>query len=310
MLKPIWLGCQQPCGKRLVAALPDWVPAYEQEYGALSRDVREPLLAASAATLDRPSSRSGPSALAPAVAPAPARSCANRFPLRPRLGTWIDRAISELDTVALCGGRLDGNFTWMLDGVDFCTQWVEARAVSNRGRFNTLEQLRDIEARLPFGLLGIDHDNGGELLNWHVLRYCQQRRQPVQMSRSRPYHQDDNAHVEQKNWTHIRQWFGYDRYDNPAVVPLLNGLTTGAWNHLLNYFCPVMKLARKERIGARLRRVYNQPATPYARVLASAHVSVKTKTALRLKRAALNPFALNRQIENELKAIYAAARPK
>jgi hypothetical protein len=310
VLKPIWLGCQQPCGKRLVAALPDWIPAYEQEYGALSRDVREPLLAASAATLDR---------LLIPVRTQCARARSGTRPgtlLRQQIpiatAPWdVDRpGYLELDTVALCGGSLDGNFTWMLDGVDFCTQWVEARAVWNRGWFNTLEQLRDIEARLPFGLLGIDHDNGGELLNWHVLRYCQQRRQPVLMSRSRPYHKDDNAHVEQKNWTHIRQWFGYDRYDNPAVVPLLNGLTTGAWNHLLNFFCPVMKLARKERIGTHLRRVYDKPATPYARVLACAHVSVETKAALRTKRAQLNPFALNRQIENELKAIYAAARRK
>jgi hypothetical protein len=124
---------------------------------------------------------------------------------------------------------LEGDFTWMLDSVDFCTQWVEARAVWNKGWYNTLEQLRDIETRLPFALWGIDHDHGGELLNWHVLRYCQERRAPVQMSRSRPYHRDDNAHIEQKNWTHIRQWLGYGRFDNPEVVPLLNALTTGAW---------------------------------------------------------------------------------
>ena len=214
----------------------------------------------------------------------------------------------ELDTVALGGGRLDGDFIWMLDSVDCCTQWVEARAVWNKGWYNTLEQLRDIETRLPFALLGIDHDNGGELLNGHVLRYCQARRAPVLMSRSRPYHSDDNAPIEQKNWTQIRQWFGYERFENPAVAPLLNALTTGAWGQLLNYFCPVMKLQCKERDGPRVRRVYDTPATPYARLLAHAQVAVEKKAALRTQRAALNPFALNRQIEKELKNIFALVR--
>jgi hypothetical protein len=308
VLKPIWLGCQQPCGKRLAAALPDWLPAYEQDQGRVSSAVREQWLTASPATLDR--------------LLAPVRMRYRRAHTGTRPGTllrqqspiattpWdVDRpGFLELDTVALCGGSLDGDFVWMLDGTDFCTQWTEARAVWNRGWHNTLEQLKDVEGRLPFPLLGVDSDNGGELLNWHVLRWCQQRRQPVGMSRSRPYHKDDNAHVEQKNWTHIRQWFGYERYDNPAVVELLNRLTTGVWGQLLNHFCPVMKLVRKERDGARVRRIYDEPATPYARVLSSPHVIAPKKAALRRERAGLNPFVLNRQIEKELKAIYAVAR--
>jgi len=308
VLKPIWLAAQQPCGLRLAAALPDWIPAYEQEHGSLAAAVREPLLAASPATLDR------------LLKPVRAHTQRARGGTRP--GTLLRQQIPlattpwaitrpgylELDTVALCGGSLAGDFIWMLDSVDFGTQWVEARAVWNTGWHNTLEQLRDIEMRLPFALLGIDHDNGGELLNWHVLRYCQERRAPVQMSRSRPYHSDDNAHIEQKNWTHIRQWFGYERFENPDVAPLLNQLTTGAWGQLLNYYCPVMKLQRKERVGSRLRRVYDIPATPYARVLAHAQVPAKVKAALRAQRAKLNPFALQRQIEKELKTIFALVR--
>lgn len=308
VLKTIWLACQQPCGVRLAAALPEWIPAYEQEYGPLSADRREPLLAASPATLDR--------------LLRPVRAQFRRSVGGTRPGTLLRQQIPiattpwnvqqpgylEVDTVALCGGSLAGDFVWMLDSVDFCTQWVEARAVWNRGWFNTLEQLRDIEGHLPFALLGIDHDNGGELLNWHVLRYCQQRRQPLQVSRSRPSHSDDNAHIEQKNWTHIRQWFGYERFDNPAVVPLLNQLTKGVWSQLLNYFCPAMKLQRKERVGAQLRRIYDTPATPYARVLAHAAVPEQKKAALRGQRAKLNPFVLNRQIEKDLKTIFATAR--
>jgi len=164
ILKPIWLACQQPCGKRLVAALPDWLPFCKDDYHRLGVDTRQQLLSASAAT---PWDVTRPDFL-------------------------------ELDTVALCGGSLAGDFSWMLDSVDSLTQWVEARAVWNKGWYNILEQLRDIETRLPFVLLGIDHDNGGELLNWRVLRYCQERRMPVQISRSRPYHRDDNAHIEKR----------------------------------------------------------------------------------------------------------------
>jgi hypothetical protein len=310
VLTPIWRACQQPCGKRLVAALPDWVPAYEQEHGALSTALRENLLAVSAATLDRLLAPLRLRYQRPRSGTRPGTLLRQQIPIATT--PWaIDRpGFLELDTVALCGGHLDGDFTWMLDGVDFCTQWVEARAIWNRGWHNTLEQLQDIEVKLPFPLLGIDNDNGGELLNWHVVKYCQQRREPVQMSRSRPYHKDDNALVEQKNYTHIRQWFGYQRYDNPAVVPLLNRLTTGAWGQLLNYFCPVMKLASKERVGSQLRRVYDQPATPYARVLACSHVNTAIKTALQEQRARLNPFVLHRQIEKELKAIFATARDR
>jgi hypothetical protein len=201
ILKPIWLGCQQPCGKRLAAALPDWVPAYEQECGTLATECRDQLLSISAATLDR--------------LLAPVRLQCGRARTGTRPGTLLRQQIPiattpwdiqqpgylELDTVALCGGSLAGDFTWMLNGVDFCTQWVATRAVWNHGWYNTLEQLRDLEAQLPFALLGMDSDNGGELLNWHVLRYCRDRHQPVAMSRSRPYHKDDNALVEQKNWT-------------------------------------------------------------------------------------------------------------
>jgi len=308
VLKPIWLGCQQPCGKRLVAALPDWIPAYEEEFGRLTNDVREPLLAASAATLDRLLQPLRAQHRRRAGGTRPGTLLRQQIPIATTPWDIRQPGYLELDTVALCGGSLEGDFTWMLDGVDFYSQWVEARAVWNRGGHNTLEQLRDIEQRLPFPLLGIDSDNGGELLNWHVVRYCQERRQPVQMSRSRPYHKDDNAHVEQKNWTHIRQWFGYSRYDNPAVVPLLNDLTRGPWSQLHNFFCPTLKLERKEQVGSQQRRVYGAAMTPYQRLLEHSSISKQKKAELQQQRAQLNPFALNREIEKRLKVILATAQ--
>ena len=123
------------------------------------------------------------------------------------------------------------------------------------------------------------------------------------MTRSRPYKKDDNAHVEQKNWTHIRQCFGYERHDNPEVVELINALVKGAYGQLLNYFHASLKLERKERTQGRLRRVYGEPQTPLARVLASAEVKPQTKRRLEQEKARLNPFALKQSVARSLKAI-------
>lgn len=144
-----------------------------------------------------------------------------------------------------------------------------------RGQVNTLAALRDREASLPFALLGLDSDNGGEFINHHVLRWLQKRPQPVFMTRSRPYKKDDNAHVEQKNWTHVRQCFGYERHDNPEVGALINTLMEKAYGPLRNFFHASLKLERKERtpgVPGPLKRVYGKAQTPLARVLASAAV--------------------------------------
>src|SRR4029079_16427547 len=191
----------------------------------------------------------------------------------------------------------------MLDGVDYATTWVELRAMWGRGQVGTLAALRDVEASLPFELLGLDSDNGGEFLNDHVLRVLQKRSRPVFMTRSRPNKKDDNAHVEQKNWTHIRQCFGYERNDKPEVVEPINVLVKGAYGQLLNYFHASLKLERKERTEGRLKRIYGPAQTPLARVLASPEVTEQTKKRLQQENARLNPFALKQEVDRSLKTI-------
>ena len=151
--------------------------------------------------------------------------------------------------------------------------------------------------------MGLDSDNGGEFLNYHVLHWLQKRPRPVFMTRSRPFKKDDNAHVEQKNWTHVRQNFGYERHDNPQVVEPINALAKGAYGQLLNYFHASLKLERKERVQGRLKRVYGPAQTPLARVLASPEVSPQTKRRLAQDKARLNPFALKREVDRRLKTI-------
>lgn len=303
ILKPIWFAAFQPCGTRLVALLPEWLPAYETDHRRLNSDVRESLLAVSARTLDR--------LLAPLRVSLrrrggtrPGNLLRQSIPIR---GEWTEEGPGwlEMDTVALCGGTLDDRHVWMLDAVDIRTDWTEQRALENRSQHSTVAQLRDLESSLPFALLGVDSDNGGEFINHHVVAWAGQRPKPVIFTRSRPYHKNDNAHVEQRNWTHVRQHFGYERYDNPPVVPLLNTLCKGALGQMQNHFLPTHKLERKERKDRRTIRIYGEAQTPLARVLAAPEVTAEKKTQLRQQHPQLNPFQLHRDIERQKKEIEA-----
>jgi hypothetical protein len=253
-LRPIWQATDYACGRRLVAMLPEWIPAYEQHERRMPVEVREKLLAASGRTLDRL--------------------------LEPLRGQGTGRSLTRPGTLLRQQIPIRGSL------------WEEGKA-------GWLE----VEASLPFSLLGLDSDNGGEFLNHHVLQWLQKRPQPVFMTRSRPYKKDDNAHVEQKNWTHIRQCFGYERHDNPEVVAPMNELVKGAYGQLLNYFHASLKLERKERKAGKVRRIYGEAQTPLARVLASAEVTEATKQRLREHKARLNPFALKQVVTRSLKAI-------
>jgi hypothetical protein len=210
----------------------------------------------------------------------------------------------EADSVAHCGESLAGLFAYTLDFVDIATGWTEQRAVWGKGETGVLEQIDDLEKMLPFPLLGFDCDNGSEFLNHPLLRHFTQRKHPVRFTRSRAYHKDDNAHVEQKNWTHVRQWLGYERLDNPQVVPLLNDLYTTEWRLFHNFFCPSVKLIAKERIGSKTIKRHDAPKTPYQRILESPHISAAVKCMLTLQLENLNPFLLRKRVEVKLKEIF------
>ena len=163
-----------------------------------------------------------------------------------------------------------GEFCWSLTATDVHTQWTETRAVSNRGQYEVAKRIAEIEAALPFAILGFDTDNGGEFLNWHLLHYFTRRRHPVGFTRSRAYRKNDNARVEQKNWTHVRQLVGYARLEDPRAAELLNELYAKEWGWFRNFFCPVMKHLRTDVEGSRKRRIYDAPATPFERLKACA----------------------------------------
>ena len=132
-------------------------------------------------------------------------------------------------------------------------------------------------------------------------------RQEIQFTRGRPYKKDDNAHIEQKNWTHVRKLLGYVRYDTPAAQAAIHGLYRDELRLFQNLFLPSVKLLRKERVGARVRRRYDAPRTPLDRVLACPEIRPEVAAELRRQRDRLDPFALARTIEQQLARIYALA---
>ena len=304
-LTKIWLTANLPCSKRLKAILPLWLPGYETLYGPLPTDVRDKLRRISPATIDRvlkhtriKYTRHGRSTTKPGTL------LRNQIPIA--TGQWQQQrpGFLEGDTVAHCGTTMAGQFAFTLDCVDIATGWTEQRAVWAKLEAEVVRQMVSIERALPFPLLGFDSDNGSEFINHALVRHFLARQRPVQFTRSRAYRKDDNAHVEQKNWTHVRQWLGYDRLDHPDVVPLLNALYTNEWRLFHNFYCPSVKLLAKERIGSRTARKYDSPQTPYQRVIASPYVTDFAKGQLQKIFEHTNPFTLRRAIETRLRRIF------
>jgi hypothetical protein len=306
-LKKIWLAANLPCSKRLKTILPLWIPGYIQSFGSLPPQTQEALSRISPATIDRILSptrihykKRGRSTTKPGTL------LRNQIPIKTNQWNESRPGFLEADTVAHCGDSLAGTFAYTLDAVDIATGWTEQRAVWGKGETAVLQQIHDIESSLPFPLLGFDCDNGSEFLNYHLYRHFSQRKIPVQFTRSRAYHKQDNAHIEQKNWTHVRQWIGYERLDNPHTVPLLNILYTQEWRLFHNFFCPSVKLLAKERIGSKTLKRYDSPKTPFQRIIDSPHISPHTKLTLSKQLDSLNPFVLRKAMEEKIKNIFLA----
>jgi hypothetical protein len=305
-LKRIWIEANLPCSKRLKAILPLWLPHYAEEYSPLSLDVAKALFRISPATIDRllENTRSKYKRRGRATTK-PGTLLKRQIPVKTEQWDENRPGFLEADTVAHCGDTTEGMYTYTVDFVDIATGWTEQRAVWGKGERGVLEQIKSVEDDLPFPLLGFDSDNGNEFLNHHLLRHFRQREKPIQFTRSRSYQKQDNCHIEQKNWTHIRQWFGYDRLDNPNVVSLMNELYTSEWRLYHNFFCPSVKLIDKKRVASKVVKRYDSPKTPYQRILESKYVSASVKRILKEQFEQLNPFQLRKAMEKKLKRIFA-----
>ncbi len=293
----IWEAAGYLCAERLKAALPIWLPWVRQRRPVSPAMERE-LLTISARQMDR-------------------RLQARKHRLKRRLygttrpGTLLKHLVPlktdhwdvtqpgylEIDLVSHSGASAAGEFLHTLDAVDIHTGWVERQAVMGKGQHGILHALTTIAQQLPFALRGLDSDNGSEFINSHLVAFCERRR--IQFTRSRPYQKDDNAHVEQKNWTHVRKLVGWDRDDTPEAQQALNALYAEL-RLFQNLFQPSMKLVRKERRGSRLLRRYDGPQTPWERVQVSADVDAAKVAALERLFRRTDPFVLAQRIGQHL----------
>jgi hypothetical protein len=309
-LKELWFATDQMCSKKFAAAIPSWLPFYEAEIGGLSPHIRQQLLQISPATIDR--------LLKPVrikyklkglSGTKPGSLLKNQIPIRTDFWDISRPGFLEADTVAHCGNSLSGEFIWSLTLTDYHSTWTENRAVWTKNAHGVISGIRDIENNLPFKILGFDSDNGSEFLNQHLWDYFADRKEDaVAFTRTRPYKKNDNAHVEQKNWTHVRQLFGYDRYDKLELVDLMNDLYKNAWGPYQNFFSPTMKLISKTRVNSKYVKKYDSPKTPYQRLLNSKDISDEKKQKLTQIYNSLNPFQLKKSIEQKLKIISTVLR--
>lgn len=288
------------CGKRLAPFLPELIPALERE-GALrlTAEVRVAVLRLSAATIDRRLAKARREAKPFGLGTTkPGTLLKRQIPVR-TYTPWDEQqpGFCEIDLVAHCGTSVAGSYAHTLDVTDVATGWTELVAVAKKDQESVRAALEDARGRLLFPLKGIDSDNGTEFLNGHLVAYC--RREKLTFTRCRPYHKDDQAHVEQKNWNIIRQLIGYDRYDGAEATAQLNRIY--ALLHVyVNGYLPVMKLIARERDGAKVTKRYDQAKTPYRRALGAGVVQAERQRAFEAALAGCGPLALRRQIEREL----------
>jgi hypothetical protein len=306
VLKAVWLASDQLCSKLLRAALPEWLEHYERRSAPIPEAFKEKILKISPAQIDR--------LLRPARVQHPKKGLSATRP-----GTMLRHAVRtrsgppdttrvgsvEADTVAHCDDTTEGDYVNSLTFTELFSGWTENRAIWNKSADAVLVQLQELEGQVPFTMKDFHTDNGGEFLNWALHRYLNGRTVKLPWTRSRAYRKNDNAHCEQKNWTHVRQLFGHERFGHAELVPLMNDLYAHEWSQFTNHFKPTFKLLRREKKDGKTVRVYEKKLqTPYQRLLDSADIPEATKARLRAEHAALDPFELKKRIEVKLKKFF------
>ena len=301
VIRHIWVATNLPCSKRLKVILTIWLPYYPYE---IPSEVYAALLKISPATIDRlmkpdrvKYSKRGLSTTKPGSI------LKKHIPIATNQWDQTIPGFLEVDSVAHCGTSAAGPFVSTINCVDIATTWTEQRAVWCKGERNVVEAIKNIENSLPFELTGFDCDNGSEFINWHLTKYFHNRKSPINFTRSRAYYKNDNAHVEEKNWTHIRQYLGYQRFENIELVDKLNDLYTTEWRFYFNFFIPSVKLIAKYRQGAKVIKKYDPPKTPLQRLMESDEVPGETKSQLKKHFEKLNPFDLQVRMHTKIKAI-------
>lgn len=308
VLKDLWLLMSRPCSRLLRANIPLWLPHYEQKK-PVSRSVRKKVLQISHASIDRllkpVRKKYGSHGLG---ATRPVSPLKHQVPIRTHHDHVDEPGYIQADSVAHGGDSTEGDFVWSVTMTDVFSQWTESRAVWNKGYHGVALAIERIEDVLPCSIRGFHSDNGGEFLNHHLYRYFRDRDIPVEFTRTRPDHKDDNAYVEQKNWTHVRQLLGYQRIEDPKLVDTINRLYE-AWGIYQNFFSATQKLLSKTKVGSRYTRRYEKtPCTPAQRLLQSPSTNEAIKTYLTEILTNTDPIKLKTFIDHHQHLVLSALR--
>ncbi|SRR6266545_4058403 len=306
-LEQIWEIYGRICSKRLQPFLPEAIRVLERcQEIELSTDTKERLLKISSASMDR-CLRSvhlqSPHGLSTTK---PGSLLKNLIPIR-TFTEWDEErpGFMEIDLVAHCGNTTEGQYLNTLTCTDLATGWTDVTALRHRSQEAVSEAVRRMRQRLPFPLLGIDSDNGSEFINDLLYHYCVDEK--ITFTRSRPYKKNDQAHVEQKNWSVVRHTVGYDRWETEQELELLESIYDDLRLYI-NFFQPSCKLIAKERIGNKSIKRYDPAKTPYQRVLERKDISLEAKARLINLYLQLNPVELRRQIDQKTARLWKISR--
>ena len=306
-LEQIWEVCGRICSRRLHPFLPEMVKVLERcREIHLEPETKRLLLHMSSATIDRclsPARFEHPHGLSTTR---PGSLLKKAIPVRTYTPWDEDQpGFLEIDLVAHCGGTTEGQFLYTLTSVDLSTGWIECQAVRQRTQQAVFEAIRTMRTQLPFRLLGIDSDNGSEFINDLLYQYCLSEK--ITFTRSRPYQKNDQAHVEQKNWSVVRRLIGYDRFETQAEYLLLQNIYADLHMYA-NFFQPVLKLISKELMDKKTIKRYDRAATPFQRVLADQEIPFEGKARLSNTYVQLNPVRLRTMIDEKVAKLWKISR--
>lgn len=298
----IWEILDFPCGQRLKPALPEMYAALVRfKEMTFNEAIRDDLKTISAKTLDRRLKREREIRHLKKNRGLTCRGNLLKSQIPIRITDWDTSQLgyAEIDTVAHNGGDPGGEFIFTLDLTEIFSGWSEQEAVMGKGETGVLKAAKNIRKDLPFNLLGIDGDNGGEIINYQMLRYCTEEK--LVYTRSRPDRKNDNAYIEQKNYTHVRQLVGYGRYDTSEQLKMLNDLYRQEYHLFTNFFRPVMKIKSKEKINNSLcKKKYDIAQSPYQRLLSCDQLPQGKKDELTKLYLSLNPVQLKKAIKEKI----------
>jgi len=306
-LRTAWEATDRLCSKRLQPFLPELVKVLRRQgESAITADMEAQLCRISPSTIDRllhPWRRVG--GRRPFSTTRPGSLLKNSIPIR-TFTDWQENQAGflEVDLVAHCGESVDGFYLTTLSAVDVASGWSECIGVWGKGQQRVGSAVHQVRQRLPFPLLGLDSDNGGEFINQRLYDYC--RRERITFTRSRSYKKNDSCHVEQKNWSVVRRLIGYDRYSSRAALEVLNRVYNLVRLYV-NFFQPVMKLVSKTRHGAKVHKVYDKAQTPYQRLLEAGIPAQGKQAELAAIYRGLQPVRLLKEINENLEQLWTLA---